>query len=164
MHEENERIKELRKALKLSQESFGNAIGLTKSSISNVEKGVRNVTEQHIKLLSTAYNVSELWLRTGEGEMFIESGTFSLDQKAKQHNLSDLEIDIMKGYMELSKDTREDLLNLFSTMFSKHSTNVEKSVDPIDKELASYRVELEQEKKFRTSQVLHEQNAKYKDG
>ena len=40
----NDRFKELRKALGLSQEEFGNKIGLSKSGISNIESGTRNVT------------------------------------------------------------------------------------------------------------------------
>lgn len=69
----NTRIKELRKALKKSQEEFGKLLGLSKSGISDIESGRRNVTEQHIIMLRNCkdFNVNENWLRTGEGEMFI---------------------------------------------------------------------------------------------
>lgn len=66
----NERIKELRENLNMSQEAFGKEIGLVKSSISNIENGSRSVTEKHIKLITTYFNVSEEWLRTGTGSMF----------------------------------------------------------------------------------------------
>lgn len=66
----NKRIKSLREALNLSQEAFGKEIGLVKSSISNIENGSRSVTEKHIKLISTCFNVSEDWIRTGNGAMF----------------------------------------------------------------------------------------------
>lgn len=49
----------------LSQEEFGNRIGLSKSGISNIEKGTRNVTSKHVKLICTIFNVNELWLTTG---------------------------------------------------------------------------------------------------
>lgn len=67
-----ERIKEVRKALKLSQEEFGKALGVTKSSISNMESGRFNATDTIIKLICREFNVNENWLRTGEGEMFVE--------------------------------------------------------------------------------------------
>lgn len=67
----NERIKQLRKALGFSQEKFGELLGISKSGVSDIESGRRNVTEQHIIMLKNQ-NVNENWLRTGEGEMFIE--------------------------------------------------------------------------------------------
>ena len=66
----NERIKELRKALKMSQEEFGKTVGLSGAGISKIESGDRGVTNQVVFSLCAAYNVSETWLRTGEGEMF----------------------------------------------------------------------------------------------
>ncbi|KOS60874.1 helix-turn-helix domain-containing protein [Lysinibacillus agricola] len=151
MNEQKDRIKELRKILKLSQEEFGDSIGLTKSSISNVEKGVRNVTEQHIKLITSAFNINEHWLRTGEGEMFVKDETFSLDEKAKKFNLSELEIDIMSGYMELPTTTRNELIGLFGKIYSKHTETAATTIeDEIDAEVESYRKELEAEKKART--------------
>lgn len=66
----NERIKVLRKKLNLSQESFGERLGITGGGISKLESGQRNITEQMIKSICREFNVSYLWLKTGEGEMF----------------------------------------------------------------------------------------------
>lgn len=68
----NERIKELRKALDMSMESFGASLGVTRSAISRIESGVVNVTNQMITAICREYNVSEEWLKTGNGEMFNE--------------------------------------------------------------------------------------------
>lgn len=62
----NERVKEVRKRLHLSQEEFGNKIGLSKSGISNIENGTRNVNPKHIKLIGAVFNINESWLMTGE--------------------------------------------------------------------------------------------------
>lgn len=150
----NERIKELRKSLSLNQEDFGERIGLTKSSVSNIEKGLRNVTEQHIRLLVNAFNVNEQWLRTGEGEMFIQPETFSLDEYAQKSQLSELELDIIKSYMDLNKDVRQAILKTAQQLFAKHSeiaSTVEENNDEVDieAELERYRQELEAEKKAR---------------
>ena len=45
----NERLNLLRKTLKISQEEFGKRLGVTGASISRLEKGERNITEQMIK-------------------------------------------------------------------------------------------------------------------
>ena len=65
----HERIKELRKNLNLTQDEFGERLGVVKSSISNIEKGRHSITDQMIKLMVKEFGVSENWLRTGEGEM-----------------------------------------------------------------------------------------------
>ena len=67
----NERIRELRLAMRMSQEEFGKLLGISKSGVSEIESGRRNVTDQHIIMLKNS-NVSEEWIRTGRGEMFIE--------------------------------------------------------------------------------------------
>ena len=66
----NERIKALRKELKMSQDVFAEKLGLTKNYISLVENGNRNLSEQSIKVLCSILNVNEEWLLTGNGKMF----------------------------------------------------------------------------------------------
>ncbi len=67
----NERIKELRKELGLTLEKFGEALGVQKSAVSKWERGENSVPEQMFKSICREFNVSENWLRTGEGEMYI---------------------------------------------------------------------------------------------
>ena len=69
---ENERIKELRKALGLTQEKFGERVGVKKNTISQIENGVNGVTDQLRLAVFREFNVNEDWLRTGEGSMFSE--------------------------------------------------------------------------------------------
>lgn len=69
---ENERIKDLRKALGLTQERFGERVGLKKSAISQIESGVNGVTDQLRLAVFREFNVNEDWLSTGEGSMFVE--------------------------------------------------------------------------------------------
>lgn len=66
----NERLKTLRKSLKLSQEEFGSRIGISGGAISLLEKGTRNFTEQVIKSICREFNVEYLWFTIGKGEMF----------------------------------------------------------------------------------------------
>lgn len=64
-----ERIKKVRKALDLTQESFASRLGMKRNSIAQVETG-RNTSDQTIFSICREFNVNEHWLRTGEGEMF----------------------------------------------------------------------------------------------
>lgn len=66
----NERIKTLRKTLNLTLEQFGERVGVTKMTISRIENGKNNVTEQMCKSICREFNIREDWLRNGTGEMF----------------------------------------------------------------------------------------------
>ena len=67
------RLKELRKQLGLTMEEFGSKLGVRKTTISSLENGINNLTEQMILSICNVYNVNDKWLRYGKGEMFIES-------------------------------------------------------------------------------------------
>ena len=69
---ENDRIKETRKSLGLTQDKFGERLGVGRSAISNIEAGSRGVTDQIRLSVCREFNVNEDWLRTGEGSMFVE--------------------------------------------------------------------------------------------
>lgn len=68
----NERIRQLRKSLGLTLEKFGEPLGVKKNSLSQIENGINGLTEQLLKAICREWNVNEEWLRTGEGEMFVE--------------------------------------------------------------------------------------------
>lgn len=68
----NERIIELRKSLNLSQTDFGKQIGISKSSVSDIEIGRISISERTIISICSKFNVNEEWLKTGNGNMFLE--------------------------------------------------------------------------------------------
>lgn len=65
-----DRIKELRRALDLTQDEFGGRMGITKSSISTMESGRSNPSEQTLRSMCREFGASYVWLTTGEGSMF----------------------------------------------------------------------------------------------
>lgn len=67
-----ERIKKVRKKLDLTQQEFCDRIGLKRNSISLVESDKRNPSNQLLLAVCREFNVSEEWLRTGDGDMFIQ--------------------------------------------------------------------------------------------
>lgn len=76
----NDRIKELRKSLKLSQEEFGSRLGVTGAAISRLENGERNITDQMSLAICREYHVDYGWLTTGMGEMFRDDDDDLIDQ------------------------------------------------------------------------------------
>lgn len=66
----NERIRELRTVLNLSQVKFGMPIGLSRDEVKNIEYGKTVPKDITIPIICEKFHVSESWLRTGEGEMF----------------------------------------------------------------------------------------------
>ena len=70
---QGERVKEIRKALGLTLEKFGEKLGVGKTAISNIENGNRNLTEQMTKSICREFSVDYIWLTTGQGEMFVDS-------------------------------------------------------------------------------------------
>lgn len=103
----NERFKKIREKLALSQSDFGESIGLTKSSISNIENNSRNVTEKHIKLICNELNVNEKWLRHGFGEMFIENDDTIISELSNKYSLDSLDVKILESYLKLSGEQRK---------------------------------------------------------
>lgn len=68
---EGDRIKAVRISTGLSQEKFGAKVKISGASVSLLESGRNNASEQTRSLICKEFNVNETWLRTGEGEMLV---------------------------------------------------------------------------------------------
>ena len=68
----NSRIKEVRKAKGLSQAAFGAPFGANRDMINNVENGRAAVSDIMVASICRTYDVNEHWLRTGDGDMFVQ--------------------------------------------------------------------------------------------
>ena len=68
----NERIKLLRKALELNQSDFGARIGVKQGTVAAYESGARVPLDSVVVSICREFGVSESWLRSGEGEMFLQ--------------------------------------------------------------------------------------------
>jgi len=69
----NQRIREIRSAVGLSQVKFSSIVALSNGYIAGIETGRIPVNDRLIKLICSSFNVNESWLRYGEGEMFLEA-------------------------------------------------------------------------------------------
>lgn len=64
------RIKALRNALGLNQTDFGAAVGVKQTTVAGYENGTRTPIDAVVSAICREFNVSETWLRTGDGPMF----------------------------------------------------------------------------------------------
>lgn len=75
----NQRVKEVRLALNLSQAKFAKALSMSNGYIAGIELEHNKVNDRIVKLLYFIYNVSEVWLKTGEGDMFLKAPDHDLE-------------------------------------------------------------------------------------
>lgn len=170
----NKRVKELRKTLKISQDVFSSKINISRSHFALIEGGSKKLTDRVVFDICREFNVNEEWLRTGIGDMFIEPDTFSLDEYAKQKNISNFDLDIIKSYLDFPKELRESIENYFKTKIlpklrdnelsatieETNNNNLAATTDTknsIDAEVEAYRKELEAEEKGRILSALEKQ-------
>lgn len=64
------RIKLVRKSLRLTQTEFGNRLGISRDVVSNLEGNRVPPKVPFIKHLCEIFNIHEEWIYTGAGEMY----------------------------------------------------------------------------------------------
>lgn len=122
----NERLRTLRKALKLSAAELGRNIGFSQSTVSLVELGrppydnPEKISDSYIKTVCLVYNVNESWLHSGEGEMFmttppgapretLAAQVLELVEKVPTDELRRIVKDFIGALVESSLLTQEDI-------------------------------------------------------
>lgn len=127
-----ERIKHLRKQhLKLSQEQFGEQLGVSRTVIKNIELGTLARPEQKeplYRLICSTFNISYEWLTTGNGEMFIMSKQSFVDKLAATYSLSDTGRKIIECYLRLNEEQRAEI-DKFVLSIAEAVTDTPKQTD-----------------------------------
>lgn len=143
----NERVKELRKTLNLTMEKFGEQLGVTRSAISNIENGNRNLTDQMLRAICREFGVNENWLRNGVGEMFAITQNDYIEKVSRRYNLDERDKVIISTYMSLDLEKRDLIKSYIFDVLKNHNKNEEEKTAAIDAEVEAYRKELEAEAK-----------------
>ena len=84
-----DRIRKVRKEAQKTQAEFAESLGLKQNTIATYEMGRFMPSDRTISDICRAYNVNEVWLRTGEGEMFV--------QRSREDDIADYVGRIMGG-------------------------------------------------------------------
>lgn len=109
----NTRIKEVREAKGLSQADFAEMLNLKRNSISLIEVGKRNPSDRTILDICNTFSVSEEWLRTGKGKMFIETPSSTMEQLKKEFELDDFSYNLVYRYLKLGVEQRQTVRDFF---------------------------------------------------
>lgn len=122
-----DRIKIIRKESNKSQEKFGELLGITKASVSRLESGENNPSEQTIMLICREFSINEKWLRTGQGEMYKPTED-KLEKYLGQISLGNDEFikDIIEIYMELDQSSKDALKMISMKMAEKQKNREQK--------------------------------------
>ncbi|NOU17070.1 MAG: helix-turn-helix domain-containing protein [Bacteroidales bacterium] len=122
---ENERLKEIRKSLELTQREFSDALDIKQGSYSDVERGKAGISAVLLKNLIRRFRINPLWLCEGEGAMFIdkpdEISKFSPNRISRNSGIP-LQKSVDKNYLielqeqveqlELQQDNLENLKSI----------------------------------------------------
>ncbi|MCI6356132.1 MAG: helix-turn-helix domain-containing protein [Gemmiger formicilis] len=121
----NKRIKMVRKSKGLTLEKFGERIGITASACSTIENGKNNASDQTIRSICREFNVSENWLRTGEGEMYN-----AVDEDEEISNImtaisanDPVMVRILKAYWHLTPDERRAFQHFVDNVVEEYKKN-----------------------------------------
>ncbi len=136
--EVGKRIQQIRKALNLTQEEFGNSLGTSKASLSEVENGKYKAGIEILEKMVTKYNVNLHFVITGEGELF-NPPTASAYARAVKFavNLEDVR-DFLYHF------ERSSILQYF--ILSQYKTRMMAGGDIIEKEIKAKEPEQSEEK------------------
>ena len=121
----NERIKMVRKRKGLTLEKFGSKLGISAAACSAIEVGKNSPSEQTIISICREFNVSEHWLRTGEGEMYN-----AVDEDEEISNImtaisanDPVMVRILKAYWHLTPDERRAFQHFVDNVVEEYKKN-----------------------------------------
>lgn len=114
---QGERVKEIRAALSLTLEKFGEKLGVGKTAISKIEKNERSLTDQMARAICREYNANYDFLVYGEGEMFSDLPQTVLDELCMQYDCDDDDRSMIYEYLKLDASSRRVLKDYIRNVF-----------------------------------------------
>lgn len=121
----NERLRDLRKALGLTQSELGEKVGIGGAAISKIEKGDRGLTETLLRAICREFNVNEEWLRHGSGEMFTHTGSDLVAELSEAYHLGTYGEQLLATYLQLSDADKRAVERFVAQL----TANVQKAED-----------------------------------
>lgn len=149
------RLKEIRKALNLTQQKFADRLKIKRNTVATYEAGKSNPSDAAVSLICREFNVNEKWLRTGSGEMFKASPSSALDALAEEYDLSDAAYIMVEKFVKLKPEAQETIINYIREVAAAFQSEEIIPAAPVadfsklsvDEKVALYRQELKREEK-----------------
>ena len=161
------RIKEVRTAQGITQQTLADKIGTTQNSIARYESGMRTPPNAVVALICREFNVNEEWLRHGTGEMFKENDVSILARLANEYRLMPEQEKLIRSFLSLNdaqraavvtaickaaeyiqsdpQDHARTALNASNDDADNENATSENELPPLDERRAKFIEELERE-------------------
>lgn len=154
----NMRLKQIRKALNLTQQEFANRLKIKRNTVATYETGKSNPSDAAVSLICKEFNVCEEWLRNGTGEMFKAAPRSALDALAEEYGLSTAAYVMVEKFVSLKPEAQETIFSYIQEVAaafqSEEASPAAPAAPPADLQRLSinekvhlYRQELEREEK-----------------
>lgn len=130
-----DRIKQVRQNAGLTQSQFAERLNISRNYIGLIEIGDRIPSDRTIADICREFNISEVWLRTGEGEMFIDLGEDAeLTQVLAEIQVSDDDTikDVLVAYWELEEKEKAAIRKLIDGIVRRQTERAERQNHPAD--------------------------------
>lgn len=108
----HDRIKYIRTDLRLSQEAFGESLGVSRDVINNMERGRPEAKDYMLKLICKTYRVNYFWLTEGVGDPYLSPPDILSDEVIQEYHLKDDDKEIIEHYIKFDPEKRELLKKL----------------------------------------------------
>lgn len=157
---EGERIKKVRKAFDLTQQAFADKIGSKRNTVATYEMGRTEPSFAVISLICREFNVSETWLRTGEGEMFVQTAEDPVERLCAELHATELDAEIIRAYFKIDARIREPFMRQLLEQV-QISAPAPPEPPPAEVDIASELAELKQQNQALAAEIaaLKEEDA-----
>ena len=112
MSEVSSRIKECVDKSGLKMTGFAKRLNVSIQFISQLCAGSRNPSDRTIADICREFNVNEVWLRTGEGEMLSTASTDDVDMILDKYGLPRELRGLFIGYLNMSDGAKKEVRDL----------------------------------------------------
>ena len=119
------RIKDARKAVAITQQTVADMCGIPKSTVSEIENGLKRPHVKYLLLLVSEFNVNLNWIFTGKGSMFTDyeiTWDFGKDNETLKdmlyliENSREMRIAIFQSFINLKKNRKEHINGILTEM------------------------------------------------
>lgn len=154
----NVRLKQIRKALNLTQQEFADRLKIKRNTVATYETGKSNPSDAAVSLICREFNVREEWLRSGTGEMFKAAPSSALDALSEEYGLSNAAYVMVEKFVNLKPEAQETIFNYVREVAAAFQSGEISPAAPaappadfsklsVDEKVELYRQELEKEEK-----------------
>jgi len=122
----NERIRELRKYLKLTQQEFADRLGIPRNNIAGYETGKRSPSEAAIALICKEFGVNPEWIKKGKGSVFMAGSSSAIEYLMQEYGLNRKEAILIERFAGMNPKGRKAVLEYVESVaneFQKEKKN-----------------------------------------